>query len=146
MSHDHRPEQCRFRLIAEGKPYPRSGCGHCKQSSVSGGYPARCQRPPEVDTADVVTVVSDVVELKDEPDQLNVSVPSSLWFSLASLAAYSLEGNAFQRDWGSIKFGDKVFWQTDYARDKLSFDDEIRFVRADDREALTQALADLDRA
>ncbi len=33
---DRRPEQCRFRLQDEGKPYPRSGCKACGKTITTG--------------------------------------------------------------------------------------------------------------
>lgn len=36
MASDNRPENCRNRLRDEGKPYPRSGCGHCKHGGLLG--------------------------------------------------------------------------------------------------------------
>lgn len=30
------PSNCRNRLIVEGKPYPRSGCAHCKTGGMTG--------------------------------------------------------------------------------------------------------------
>jgi hypothetical protein len=38
---DPRPANCRFRLMAEGKPYPRSGCTGCGTSIFRGACPAR---------------------------------------------------------------------------------------------------------
>lgn len=33
---DRRPQQCRFRLQGEGKPYPRSSCQACGRSIATG--------------------------------------------------------------------------------------------------------------
>lgn len=33
---DNRPTNCRNRLSDEGKPYPRSGCAHCKTGGITG--------------------------------------------------------------------------------------------------------------
>jgi len=39
---DPRPENCRFRLQDIGKPYPRSGCGHCGRT-IATGLGTSCQ-------------------------------------------------------------------------------------------------------
>lgn len=38
---DSRPLNCRFRLMDEGKPYPRSRCGGC-QRTIMSGLGAKC--------------------------------------------------------------------------------------------------------
>jgi hypothetical protein len=45
---DTRPTNCRFRLQAEGKPYPRSGCTGCGRSILNGLPTCPVQESPEI--------------------------------------------------------------------------------------------------
>lgn len=49
MSIDRRPENCRRRLIKEGKPYPRSSCNACGKAI---GNPVKCIGDRPVDLTD----------------------------------------------------------------------------------------------
>lgn len=35
-AYDHRPANCRFRQMEEGKAYPKSGCDNCKTGGMNG--------------------------------------------------------------------------------------------------------------
>lgn len=36
MTEDKRPTNCRFRLLEEGKPFPKSSCPACGKSIMTG--------------------------------------------------------------------------------------------------------------
>lgn len=68
--------------------------------------------------------------------------PSVVWLSPGGMMGYDLNtGEKRYRHWGELKVGDRVFWQTDEAHeDSAVSDDEVRYVRADDKAALLDAL------
>lgn len=48
---DHRPSNCRFRRLDEGKPYPKSGCAACS-ASIRNGLACRYTETAPSETAD----------------------------------------------------------------------------------------------
>ena len=95
MNNDPRPENCRFRLQEEKKPYPRSGCAGCHRSFVNGlgtschhGEPDRTPSPTPARTPPQLGSYPDAaIALKGSMRRIGIYYPVFLEFGADGITA-----------------------------------------------------------